>query len=128
MLYEKKVQTDEINAFYGQELESEGSPQKDNSEASMLVQKQIEAEIADTLVKTAETGGTIEYYISTSRIKEYFHTFSPIEWNLENVKHQVDKLPKLSYVCALKNFLSHNSKQTTEESLNYLKTLITEAQ
>jgi hypothetical protein len=31
----------------------------------MLVQKQIEAEIADTLIKTAETGGVIEYYIST---------------------------------------------------------------
>jgi hypothetical protein len=52
-LYEKKVQADEIDAFYGQELESGGSTEKDNSEASMLVQKQIEAEIADTLVKTA---------------------------------------------------------------------------
>jgi hypothetical protein len=76
----------------------------------MLVQKQIEAEIADTLIKTAETGGVIEYYISTSRIKEYFHSLSPIEWNLENVKQQVEKLPKLSYVCALKNYLSHNSQ------------------
>jgi hypothetical protein len=110
LLYEKKVQTDEINVFYGQELESEGSLQRDNSEASMLVQKQIEAEIADTLVKTAETGGTIEYYISTKRIKEYFYSHSPIEWNLDNVKLQVEKLPKLSYVCALKNFLSQNGR------------------
>ena len=90
----------------------------------------IEQEIAETIVKQAESGGSIEYYLSTNRLKEYFAAIQGQHegtLELETVKEIMEKLPRLSYVCALKNYIVFN-KNNKEEVITYLRTYIKKAQ
>lgn len=75
--YERKVLNEEINAFYGLAIANDANIEAAREtlrQESEQLQKTIAAEIADTIVKTAESNGTIEYYIDFNRTNEYFNS------------------------------------------------------
>ncbi len=76
------------------------------------IRELIEAEMAETIKRTEESGGKNEYYLGTERMREYFHAVKHGygEWTTEYVKQTIEKLPRLSYVCGLRNFLNSNKR------------------